>query len=134
MDIIGKALAKSKREKRGYDKDTLFGVVRDSFESELSLDQRYIQRSDSTYFFRLGSRTMAPVIGENDLLIVDTSLKLFHQAIIVFYLNGEPFCRQFLKKEGKFILHAFNAEKRILEEGDQFEFFGVVTASIRSFL
>lgn len=134
MDIVGRALKKSKREKKSYEKDTLFGVVRDSFENELSLDQEYIKRSDSTYFFRLGSQAMKPLMEENDLLIVDTSLKLFHRAIIVCYLNEKALCRQFLKQEGKLVLHAFNGEDRLLEEEDQFELFGVVTASIRKFI
>lgn len=134
MNIIGKAIQKSKREIRVYEQDTLFGVMRDSFENELSLDQRYVKRSDSTYFFKLGSSSMEPVIKNNDLLIVDTSLNLFDQAIIVFYLNEKPLCRKVLKKGSLFVLHAFNDEDIELREDDQFELFGVVTACIRSFI
>lgn len=109
----------------------LFGVLGDSYEGELSLDEKLIRHRHNTFFVRLGSDHMKPIFSKGDLLVVDTSLKIFEGAYIVGFADGMPLCRKYSQKK----LYALDPKiKEIDLENQEFEFFGVVTSLVRSFV
>lgn len=109
----------------------LFGVLDDSYEGELSLDEKFIRHRHNTFFVRLGSDSMNPVFSKDDLLIVDTSLKIFEGAYVVGFLDGVPLCRKYSQKK----LIALDPNKKEIDlETQNFEFFGIVTSLVRSFV
>ena len=83
-----------------------------------------------TYFFRMKGDAMQEAgIFDNDILIVDRSIKLAEAKIIVAILNGELLVRRFHKNfSSAFLIPENNRYKPInLAEFSDFKVWGVVT-------
>jgi DNA polymerase V len=110
---------------------TGFGAAADDYmERGVDLNEQLIKNKPATYFFRMKGDAMKEAgIFDNDVLIVDRSLKLANGKIIVAVLNGELLVRRFHKNFSSAFLVPENSRfKNInLAEFSDFSLWGVVT-------
>jgi DNA polymerase V len=110
---------------------TGFGAAADDYmERGIDLNEQLIKNKPATYFFRMKGDAMKEAgIFDNDVLIVDRSLKLANGKIIVAVLNGELLVRRFHKNFSSAFLVPENTRfKNInLAEFSDFSLWGVVT-------
>lgn len=113
---------------------TGFGAAADDYaERGIDLNEQLIRNKPATFFFRMKGDAMKEAgIFDNDILIVDRSLKLVNGKIIVAVLNGELLVRRFHKNFSSAFLIAENDRyKKInLAEFTNFSVWGVVTFTI----
>ena len=78
---------------------TGFGAAADDYaERGIDLNEQLIKNKPATFFFRMKGDAMRDAgVFDNDVLIVDRSLKLAEGKIIVAILNGELLVRRFHK-------------------------------------
>ncbi|HZI53734.1 MAG TPA: translesion error-prone DNA polymerase V autoproteolytic subunit [Chitinophagaceae bacterium] len=110
---------------------TGFGAAADDYmERGIDLNEHLIKNKPATYFFRMRGDAMREAgIFDNDVLIVDRSLKLMPGKIIVAILDGELLVRRFHKTFSSAFLIAENTQyKEInLSQFTDFTVWGVVT-------
>ena len=110
---------------------TGFGAAADDYmERGIDLNEQLIKNKPATYFFRMKGDAMKDAgIFDNDVLIVDRSLKLAEGKIIVAVLNGEMLVRRFHKNfSSAFLIPENGRYKNInLAEFSDFALWGVVT-------
>ena len=110
---------------------TGFGVAADDYmERGIDLNEQLIKNKPATYFFRMKGDAMKEAgIFDNDVLIIDRSLKLADGKIIVAILNGEMLVRRFHKNfSSAFLIPENSRYKNInLAEFSDFSLWGVVT-------
>ena len=110
---------------------TGFGAAADDYmERGIDLNEQLIKNKPATYFFRMKGDAMREAgIFDNDVLIVDRSLKLVNGKIIVAILNGELLVRRFHKNfSSAFLIAENNRFQDInLAEFSNFSVWGVVT-------
>jgi DNA polymerase V len=113
---------------------TGFGAAADDYmERGIDLNEELIRNKPATYFFRMKGDAMRDAgIFDNDVLIVDRSLKLASGKIIVAVLNGELLVRRFHKNfSSAFLIPENNRYKTInLSEFTDFNVWGIVTYTI----
>jgi len=116
---------------------TGFGAAADDYmERGIDLNEQLIRNKPATFFFRMKGDAMKDAgIFDNDVLIVDRSIKLTNGRIIVAVLNGELMVRRFHKNfTSSFLIPENDRYKAInLGEFSDFVLWGVVTHSIHSF-
>ena len=112
-------------------KPMAFGAVEDRYiEQGMDLNDELIRNKAATYFFRMKGDAMREAgIFDNDILIVDRSLKLAEGKVIVAILNGELLVRRFHKNfTSAFLIPENNRFKPInLAEFSDFFVWGIVT-------
>src|SRR6185369_1900551 len=94
------------------------------------LNEQLVKNKPATFFFRMKGDAMKEAgIFDNDVLIVDRSLKLANGKIIIAILNGELLVRRFHKNfSSAFLIAENNRYKTInLAEFTDFTMWGVVT-------
>ena len=110
---------------------TGFGAAADDYmERGIDLNEKLIRNKPATYFFRMRGDAMKDAgIFDNDVLIVDRSLKLLNGKIIVAVLNGELLVRRYHKNfSSAFLIPENDRYKSInLQEFSDFVMWGVVT-------
>ena len=110
---------------------TGFGAAADDYmERGIDLNEQLIKNKPATYFFRMKGDAMKEAgIFDNDVLIIDRSLKLADGKIIVAVLNGELLVRRFHKNfSSAFLIPENSRYKNInLAEFSDFSLWGVVT-------
>lgn len=110
---------------------TGFGAAADDYmERGIDLNEQLIKNKPATYFFRMKGDAMKDAgIFDNDVLIIDRSLKLANGKIIVAVLNGELLVRRFHKNfSSAFLVPENTRYKNInLAEFTDFSLWGVVT-------
>ena len=110
---------------------TGFGAAADDYmDRGIDLNTELIRNKPSTYFFRMKGDAMKDAgIFDNDVLIVDRSLKPVNGKIIVAVLNGELLVRRFHKNfTSAFLIPENSRFKNInLAEFTDFTVWGVVT-------
>jgi DNA polymerase V len=110
---------------------TGFGAAADDYmERGIDLNEQLVKNKPATYFFRMKGDAMTGVgIFDNDVLIIDRSLKLVSGKIIVAILNGELLVRRFHKNfSSAFLIPENSRLKPInLAEFSDFAVWGVVT-------
>jgi DNA polymerase V len=113
-----------------------FGSVADDYmDRGIDLNEHLVKNKPATYFFRMKGDAMREAgIFDNDILIVDRSLKLASGKIIVAVLNGELLVRRFHKNfSSAFLIPENNRYKTInLAEFSDFTMWGVVTYVIHA--
>ncbi len=98
--------------------------------SNIDLNEQLIKNKPATFFFRMKGDAMSEAgIFDNDLLIIDRSLKLANGKIIVAILNGELLVRRFHKNfSSAFLIPENSRFKNInLAEFTDFSVWGIVT-------
>jgi DNA polymerase V len=110
---------------------TGFGAAADDYmERGIDLNEQLIRNKPATFFFRMKGDAMTGAgIFDNDVLIVDRSLKLVNGKIIVAILNGELLVRRFHKNFSSAFLIPENSRLKPLNlaEFTDFNVWGVVT-------
>ena len=116
---------------------TGFGAAADDYmERGIDLNEQLIRNKPATFFFRMKGDAMKEAgIFDNDVLIVDRSLKLTDGKIIVAVLNGELMVRRFHKNFTSSFLIPENSRYKTINLGEfsDFMLWGVVVHSIHSF-
>jgi DNA polymerase V len=104
-------------------------------EDSLDLNEYLIQSPASTYILRAKGDSMYDAIQNEDLLIVDKSLKPKNRDIIIAAFYGEFLVKQYILEGDSIWLFPFNEAYHPIEidEDDEFYCFGVVTHAIHSF-
>ena len=113
-------------------KPAAFGAD-DYGERGLDLNEELIKNKPATFFFRMKGDAMTNAgIFDNDMLVVDRSLKLANGKVIVAVLNGELLVRRFHKNfSSAFLIPENDRYKSInLAEFSDFAVWGVVVYSI----
>jgi len=102
----------------------------------LDLNQRLIPHPHSTYIIRIIGESMKNCgIMPGDLAIVDRSRTPKHCDTVIAVLNGEMTIKRLEKRHGKIALVPENDDYETIQiqEGDDFEIWGVVTSVIHEF-
>lgn len=97
---------------------------------DFDLNEYLIRNKSATFFFRMKGDAMVEAgIFDNDILIVDRSLKMAEGRIVVCILNGELLVRRFHKNfSSAFLIPENTRYKPInLAEFSDFTVWGVVT-------
>src|SRR5690606_25505597 len=97
---------------------------------DFDLNEYLIKNKSATFFFRMKGDAMSEAgIFDNDILIVDRSLKMAEGRIVVCILNGELLVRRFHKNfSSAFLIPENTRYKPInLAEFSDFTVWGVVT-------
>ncbi|HMU08762.1 MAG TPA: translesion error-prone DNA polymerase V autoproteolytic subunit [Ferruginibacter sp.] len=115
---------------------TGFGAAADDYmERGIDLNEQLIRNKPATFFFRMKGDAMKDSgIFDNDVLIVDRSLKLTDGKIIVAVLNGELIVRRYHKNFTSAFLIPENSRYKTINLGEfsDFMLWGVVVYAIRS--
>jgi DNA polymerase V len=110
---------------------TGFGAAADDYmERGIDLNEQLIRNKPATFFFKMKGDAMKDAgIFDNDILIVDRSVKLVNGKIIIAVLNGELLVRRFHKNfSSAFLIPENTRYKNInLAEFSNFAVWGVVT-------
>ena len=110
---------------------TGFGAAADDYmERGIDLNEQLIRNKPATFFFKMKGDAMKDAgIFDNDILIVDRSVKLVNGKIIIAILNGELLVRRFHKNfSSAFLIPENSRYKNInLAEFTNFSVWGVVT-------
>ncbi len=113
----------------------LFGIAEDYEEAYLSLDQHLVKNRESTYFLRAMGNSMMPLILPQDILVVDRSVKIEANQIVVLTLNGQRLCKRLVRERGQMFLFSENKNYKpipIVEESE-LVIFGPVVGLARGF-
>lgn len=105
----------------------------DYIEKTLDLNEHLIEHPAATFFVRVSGDSMVGAgIHQDDILIVDRSLKAKHNSIVIAVLNGELTVKRLKIQSGRYSLVPENPAYReigITEEMD-FHIWGVVTSVV----
>ena len=108
----------------------------DHAESRLDLNEYLINQAESTFFVRIKGDSMVDAgILDNDIVIVDRSKSAAINDIVLASFDGEFTVKVLTKNnKGPYLMPANKEFKPIyIEEGSQFEIWGVLTGSVRKF-
>lgn len=108
----------------------LFGISDDFIEKYQSLDTHFIKNKFSTFFFEAAGDSMEPTIFEGQILIVDRSLKDFHNKVCVISYEDKLICKRVYTKGNGIILKSDNPRYKdiFVENTDSVSLWGVVLA------
>lgn len=113
---------------------TGFGAVADDYaERGIDLNEQLIMNKPATFFFRMKGEAMTGAgIFEEDVLIVDRSIKVSNGKIIVAVVDGELLVRRYQQTFNKVVLVAENKKYKPIEIGEfnTYSIWGVVTCTI----
>lgn len=109
----------------------------DHIDSKIDLNQLLIEHPSATYYVRVNGDSMLDAgILNGDLLIVDRSLEVINNSIVVAYIDGDFTVKRIRKNKNKLFLQAENNKYQPIEitEEMDFELFGVVAHAIHHFI
>ena len=107
----------------------------DHLEKTLDLNSHLIKHPAATFFVRVNGDSMINAgIHDNDILIVDRSLKPSHGKIVIAVVDGQMTVKRLYKQSGKLILMPENKNFKPIEvtEDMSIEIWGVVVTAIHS--
>ena len=105
----------------------------DNLEKSLDLNSYLIKRPAAAFFVRVNGDSMINAgINDNDILVVDRSVKPSHGKVIIAVLDGQMTVKRLYKRSGKIILMPENDLYKPIEIQDHMsmEIWGVVTSSV----
>ena len=109
----------------------------DHMHSKIDLNNLLIENPSATYYVRVNGDSMLGVgILSGDLLIVDRSIEVTNNCIVVAHLDGEFTVKRIKKIKNKIFLQAENNNYKPIEITKEmdFELFGVVAHAIHHFV
>ena len=109
----------------------------DHMHAKLDLNELLITHPSATYYVRVvGDSMLEAGIVSGDLLIVDRSIEVKNNSIVVAYVDGEFTVKRFQKIFNKVYLKPENKQYKSIEikEDMDFEVFGVVVHAIHHFI
>ncbi len=107
----------------------------DHLERNLDLNSHLVKHPAATFFVRVNGDSMVDAgINDNDILIIDRSLKPSHGKIVIAVVDGHMTVKRLYKHSGKLILMPENTLYKPIEikEDMNIEIWGVVVTSIHS--
>jgi DNA polymerase V len=109
----------------------------DYLDLDLNLHEYLVKHPASTFFIIAKGHSMENTgIGDNDILVVDKSLDVKNNDIVVAAVNGEFTVKRYLNIDGKILLRAEtklnNYPDINIDESVDFEIWGVVTHTIHN--
>lgn len=108
----------------------------DYIEAKLNLNDYLIKNAAATFFVRVSGRSMEGCgIWDGSILIVDRSLKVKHNKIVVAVIDNELTIKRYIVKDGKIFLSPENPDFEPVEINttSQINIWGVVTCVIHQF-
>ena len=109
----------------------------DHMHSKIDLNNILIENPSATYYVRVnGDSMLGAGILSGDLLIVDRSIEVTNNCIVVAHLDGEFTVKRIKKIKNKIFLQAENNNYKPIEITKEmdFELFGVVAHAIHHFV
>tara|TARA_B100000242_G_C43023802_1_gene476637 strand:- start:1032 stop:1421 length:390 start_codon:yes stop_codon:yes gene_type:complete len=109
----------------------------DYMHSKLDLNDLLIDHPSATYYVRVnGDSMLGAGIQSGDLLVVDRSLEVVDNSIVVANINGEFTVKRIKKNKNKMFLVPENKKYKPIEVTEEmdFELFGVVAHVIHHFI
>ena len=109
----------------------------DHMHSKIDLNNLLIENPSATYYVRVnGDSMLGAGILSGDLLIVDRSIEVTNNCIVVAHLDGEFTVKRMRKIKNKIFLQAENNNYKPIEITKEmdFELFGVVAHAIHHFV
>ena len=109
----------------------------DHMHSKIDLNNLLIENPSATYYVRVNGDSMSGAgILSGDLLIVDRSIEVSNNCIVVAHLDGEFTVKRIKKIKKKIFLQAENNNYKPIEITKEmdFELFGVVAHAIHHFV
>jgi len=109
----------------------------DYFQKSLDLRELLIEHEEATFFIRASGDSMIDFqIHDQDVLVVDRSLKVLDGDIVVAAVNGEFTVKQYSNKGGQIKLRPGNAKYPEIElkDGSELIVWGVVTWNLHDCL
>ena len=107
----------------------------DHLEKNLDLNSYLIKHPAATFFVRVNGDSMINAgIHDNDVLIVDRSLKPSHGKIVIAVVDGQMTVKRLYKQSGKLFLIPENKNFKPIQitENMSIEIWGVVVTAIHS--
>ena len=107
----------------------------DHIEGKLDLNDYLVKHPSATFFVRVTGNSMINAgINDNDILIVDRSLKPSHGKIVIAVVDGQMTVKRLYKRSGKLVLMPENKNFKPIEitESMSIEIWGVVVTAIHS--
>lgn len=108
----------------------------DYLDRPLDFNELIIENPAATFAVRAAGLSMTGAgIYPGDIVVVNRARNVAHENIILALVDGEFTIKRYLVRGGVVTLHAENPDYRdiVIEEGREFEVWGVVTRSIRMF-
>lgn len=139
------ATNKQKTQKRKNKKVPLFfspvsagfpSPASELIDHSLDLNSYLIKNPAATFFVKVSGDSMLDAgIHSDDILIIDRSIEVKTDHIILAVLNSEFTVKRFLKKNNRVMLKPENPKYEVIEIGelDEFIVWGVVTHVIHAF-
>ena len=109
----------------------------DYMHAKLDLNELLVEHPSATYYVRVnGDSMLGAGIVSGDLLVVDRSLEVTNNCIVVAHIDGEFTVKRIKKTKAKMFLQAENKNYKPIEitEEMDFELFGVVAHAIHHFV
>jgi DNA polymerase V len=104
-------------------------------DASLDLNEQLVRNKKDTFFFRMNGNAMSGAgIYDQDILVVDRSVKSCNGKVVIACYNGDMIVRRLEKTFNKICLLSENKMSRIeeVQEDADFEVWGVVIHSIHS--
>ncbi|MBF90455.1 MAG: peptidase S24 [Flavobacteriales bacterium] len=109
----------------------------DYMHAKLDLNELLVEHPSATYYVRVnGDSMLGAGIVSGDLLVVDRSIAVTNNCIVVAHIDGEFTVKRIKKTKTKMFLQAENENYKPIEitEEMDFELFGVVVHAIHHFV
>jgi len=106
----------------------------DFLEQRVSADELLIENPASTYFFKVQGDSMEKSgIMHNDIIVVDSAMKAFNNAVVVASIDNEFTLKRIIKKGGRYFLKAESFDDRYKTiQNTNFRVWGVCTYVIHT--
>lgn len=99
---------------------------------KIDLNEYLVKNPSATFYVRVSGDSMKDVgIFDNDILLVDKSIKAKQGDIVIAALNGGFTVKELYLKPLSLIPHNDNYNPIVITEHDDFEIFGVVSGVVR---
>ncbi|WP_224995299.1 LexA family transcriptional regulator [Cesiribacter sp. SM1] len=108
--------------------------AQDYLEDKIDLNQELIRNPAATFLARVSGISMSGDMEEGDLLVIDRSLPVRHDAIALCFLNGEFTVKRIHQKKDRVFLMPTNKLFPVIEveEGGELMIWGIVTYIIKN--
>ena len=105
----------------------------DNLEKSLDLNSHLVKHPAATFFVRVNGDSMINAgINDNDILVVDRSIKPSHGKVVIAVLDGQMTVKRLYQRSGKVILMPENNLYKPIEitNDTNIEIWGVVTSAV----
>jgi DNA polymerase V len=108
----------------------------DYLDRPLDFNELLVTHPAATFAVRVTGTSMSDIgIFPGDIAVVNRAITPYHGCLVLALLDGEFTIKRYWAKNGVITLHPENKEFQdiVIQEGQEFEVWGVVTGSIRKY-